>query len=342
MTRTADTREMPRKRWPRLAALAAIAVLAGGLVSCDGGQVVQPPDNGVVWTRLTPTGLNACRYPDLFGDSLVYTAFGTNPGVPGVFWDRLVFSGDDGEDPFLDIYPGLAQWIDFRPRWAGRQIIVFQSNRGGNFDIWYRDVVTLADRKLFASSLHESAPAPRPNSPGLAYVEFANPATPTSTDLSGRIVLIPDTAAVPIEKIYLTPDTLQVGEPDWDPTGQRLVFSVLDKVDFTRHLYTMSLAPGDSLPIQITTGASHDFSPRWSPDGNRILFASDRTGRSGLWVVHPEGEAQGLKLAAFDDRNAGVITPIWTLDGMGIIASSNGRGGVRSLWLLTNLPAFGF
>jgi len=322
---------------------ALLASLALALGSCNGTQVIRPADNGVIWTRLTAPGVSNCQYPDLWSDSLVFTAWGTNPGDP-LLWNRLAFSGDDGQDVFVTGYGGKAEWTDARPRWvhAPSQMIVFESNRAGNYEIYYRNVDTFVDRRLFTSPLNESAPAPRPGQPGLLYVEYANPPRFGSSDLSGRIVLIPDTASVPLERIYLTPDTLLCGEPDWDPTGQKFAFSVFDQNDFTRHLYTMNLAPGDSLPVPITTGASHDFNPRWSPDGNRILFASDRTGRSGLWVVHPDGEDQGLALVSFEDSNAFAFTPIWTADGNGIIASSNGRGGVRSLWILSNLPSFGF
>jgi len=322
--------------------MALLALLAGALGSCDGSQVVRPADNGVLWTRLTSTGIQNAIYPDVLADSMVFTAIGRDLGFG--FWDRLAFSlAEDGAGAVVTGFLGASPWTDYRPRWVRSAMIVYESNRGGDFDIYYRDVDTFDDHRLFTSPLNETAPAPRPNAPGLAYVEYDNNAsTAGSANLRGRVVLIPDTAAVPLERIYLTPDTLRCGEPAWDPTGQRLAFSVENSADFTRHLYTMSLAPGDSLPVQITTGASHDFSPRWSADGNRILFASDRTGRWGLWLVHPSGEANGLQLISFDDRGGVVLTPAWTSDGLGIIASSNGRGGVRSLWLLSNLPVFDF
>jgi hypothetical protein len=329
--------------WRRVAVGGLLALLVLALGSCDGTQVVQPVDNGVIWTRLTSPSIQACRYPDARGDSLVFTAWGTNVSDPlRKVWDRLAFSGIDGQDVAVSGFPGLAEWTDYRPRWVRSQMIIYQSNRAGNFELYYRDVDTFADRRLFVSPLNETAPAPRPGQPGLLYVEFANPPVLGSSDLAGRIVLIPDTAAVPLQRIYLTPPSLWCGEPDWDPTGQKITFSVLVPDEFTRHIYTMNLAPGDSLPVQITTGPQHDFSPRWSPDGNRILFASDRTGRAGLWVVHPEGEAKGLRVISFEDKGRSVITPTWIPDGTGIIASSTGRGGVLSLWLLSNLPDFGF
>jgi Tol biopolymer transport system component len=316
------------------------AVLLLALASCDGTQVILPPSligSGTVWTRLTSLALEDCLYPDLRGDSLVFTARGIDGGP------RITSALSDGTGAAVQNYPGPAAWIDFRPRWCASQRVVYQSNRSGTFDLWFRNLTTGADVRLTSDATNESAPAPRPGSPGLAYVEYDNNAgTPGSDDMRGRIVLIADTAAVTLNKRYLTPDTMRCGEPDWDPTGTRLCFSVENASDLSRHLYTIHLVPGDSIPTQITVGLAHDYAPRWSPDGQRIVFGSDRTGRSGIWVVHPQGEALGLKLVSFDDAGGSVLTPRWTLDGMNIIASSDGRGGVRSLWLLSNLPAFGF
>ena len=41
-------------------------------------------------------------------------------------------------------------------------------------------------------------------------------------------------------------------------------------------IYTMN--PDGSNRVQLTTTPSEDVDPRWSPDGTRIVFASDRTG----------------------------------------------------------------
>ncbi|HET7903311.1 MAG TPA: hypothetical protein VFM17_02000 [Candidatus Eisenbacteria bacterium] len=337
------------KAWRALGA-AGIAALV--FLSCSGPQVTEPDYNGVVWTRLTPSSVDDCIWPDAADDSLIFSSrilvpvFDQNNNIISyAFHHRNTVSASDGASPFVINYLGAAYWNDLRPRWAGNQRIVFMDNRpgpgGGTYDIYYKDLDTFDEYRLLTTTgTDETAPVPRPGTAGLAYVELlpgsARPYGP------GRLVLIPDTAAVPLERIYLTPDTLRCMDPDWDPTGTKLCFSVENAADLTRHVYTMNLAPGDSLPVQRTTGLSHDFHPRWSPDGGRIVFVSDRTSRSGVWVVHPEGEGQGLKLVSFDDANAASFTPAWTEDGTGIIVSSNGRGGQRALWLLTNLPDFGF
>lgn len=317
--------------------IAATGLLALALASCDGKGVVEPPPTGVLWTRLTSTSMDECLYPDVRGDSIVFNALGFD-GRP-----RLAVILADGSSSIVLNYPGPASWVDFRPRWVRSQTVIYQANRNGTYDIWYRDLDTDVDRRFTNFSSNESAPAPRPGYPGFAYIEYDNLSSTTgSADIRGRVVLVPDTAAVPFERIYLTPDTLRCGEPDWDPTGQKLTFSVENATDLSRHIYTLNLAPGDSVPTQITTGACHDFGPRWSPDGGRIVFTSDRTNRWGVWVVNPTGDANGLVLVSFDDADGSVFTPTWTPDGQGLIVSSQGRGGVRSLWQLSNLPVFGF
>lgn len=329
----------------------ATGLLAVALVSCDGHRVINSPDNGVVWTRLTSTGITDCLWPDVRGDSLVYSAsvnsiVGSNNGNPiFALRGRIIVSGIDGTKPYTLVQGGQAPWNSVRPRWAGRQKIMFQDNRPGtsgdsDYDIWSQRFEDLDEDHVTSFAGHEVAPAPRPNSPGLVYIELR--AGAVSEYDFGRLVLVPDTTATPIERIYLTPDTLLCNDPDWDPTGNKLCFTVQNAQDATRHVYTMNLAPGDSLPTQITVGYSHDFHPRWSPDGGRIAFTTDRTGRWGVWIVNPIGEAQGLQALSFDDTGATVFCPAWTSDGTSLIVSSNGRGGVRSLWLLTNLPAFNF
>src|SRR5262249_56501035 len=90
-------------------------------------------------------------------------------------------------------------------------------------------------------------PAPRPGLPTLAY-------TDGQSYLNGRITLIPDTAVV--TQIALTPDTLKAGEPDWDPSGNRICFSADDPAG-ARNIWLMNLSgtTGGSMRGLPTDGA---------------------------------------------------------------------------------------
>jgi Tol biopolymer transport system component len=57
---------------------------------------------------------------------------------------------------------------------------------------------------------------------------------------------------------------------------------------------------------QLTNDAAKDRGPRWSPDGQRITFYSDRNGRYDIWSIHPDGGS----LERLTDR----IWPVWLND----------------------------
>ncbi|MEO8449188.1 MAG: hypothetical protein ABI647_05320, partial [Gemmatimonadota bacterium] len=40
---------------------------------------------------------------------------------------------------------------------------------------------------------------------------------------------------------------------------------------------------------RFTASSSSEWSPRWSPDGNRLAFLSDRTGKSQIWIMAVDG-----------------------------------------------------
>src|ERR1044071_10347693 len=62
---------------------------------------------------------------------------------------------------------------------------------------------------------------------------------------------------------------------DVSPDGRQIVFDLLGDI------YTMPIAgSGSSSATRITSGPAFDMQPRFSPDGKRIAFTSDR---DGLW-----------------------------------------------------------
>ncbi len=68
----------------------------------------------------------------------------------------------------------------------------------------------------------------------------------------------------------------------------------------------------------LTTGAYADSSPRWSPDGTRILYVSDRDGKAQLYVRWMDtGQTAKLTDLQYPPEN-----PVWSPDGKEIAFSS--------------------
>ncbi len=92
-------------------------------------------------------------------------------------------------------------------------------------------------------------------------------------------------------KRAVTPDDLfrikDVGGAQLSPDGAMIVFTIATtdraRNRSTSHLWLVPTSGG--APVQLTTGEGGDSTPRWSPDGRMIAFASGRGGQSALWVI---------------------------------------------------------
>jgi Tol biopolymer transport system component len=60
------------------------------------------------------------------------------------------------------------------------------------------------------------------------------------------------------------------------PTGDRVAYSAPDPQTGNRDLFSIEIARG--ITTRLTTHVANDWFPVWSPDGHRLLFASDRDG----------------------------------------------------------------
>jgi Tol biopolymer transport system component len=95
---------------------------------------------------------------------------------------------------------------------------------------------------------------------------------------------------------------------DVSPDGRFIAFDLLG------HLYEMPYAGGEARPL--TRGRSWNHLPRYSPDGNRILFTSDRTGKEAIWLLH-RGSDSLEQVTKLEDRT---YQASWTADGRGFYA----------------------
>jgi len=98
---------------------------------------------------------------------------------------------------------------------------------------------------------------------------------------------------------------------DVSPRGDTLVFDMLGDI------YTLPLTGGKA--TQLTSGMAFDGQPVWSPDGETILFVSDRSGAENLWLMDADGG--NLRQISLYDDNPVFVSPEWSPDGQSIIVS---------------------
>jgi Tol biopolymer transport system component len=76
----------------------------------------------------------------------------------------------------------------------------------------------------------------------------------------------------------------QARSPRWRPDGAQVAFAAGAK---TRDIYVIDAAGGK--PHRLVESSADDSLPSWSPDGRRVFFTSDRSGRQEIWSVPASG-----------------------------------------------------
>lgn len=109
---------------------------------------------------------------------------------------------------------------------------------------------------------------------------------------------------------------------DVSPDGQRIVFDLLGDI------YTMPITGGKATAI--SHGIAYDAQPRFSPDGTRIVFVSDRSGGENVWLMNADGK-DTVSLTTGNGNQ--YVSPIFTPDGKYVIVSrSGGTFGTAKLY----------
>ena len=222
------------------------------------------------------------RFPDIHGDKVVFTYAG----------DLWTASAGGGTAVRLTAHPGLELFAKFSP---DGQWIAFTGQYDGDEQVYVIPAVGGVPRQL------TYFPTQGPLPPRWGYDDQVYGWTPDGKDVifrtlrdgwdlgQGRLYEVPVSGGLP------TPLPMpESGAGDLSPDGRMIVYSPLFR-DFrawkryqggwAEDLWTFDLASHEA--HNLTSNPFTDRDPMWI--GDRIYFASDRSGTLNLYTVKPDG-----------------------------------------------------
>ncbi len=165
------------------------------------------------------------------------------------------------------------------------------------------------DQRLVTDRVDSSFPAFSPDGQRIAFTTsgtFLGTLTTTNVDGSDQRAILARNRAI--------------SEPDWSPDGKGFVFI------FHTHQYfsisVMGIFDTDYTPLTKAVTEQINGSPRWSPDGSRIAFSSNRDGDSEIYVM----DSSGGNVQQLTDNDTQDYSPAWSPDGSRIAFASVREG----------------
>jgi len=124
-------------------------------------------------------------------------------------------------------------------------------------------------------------------------------------------VMSKDTHPMKLEDLFRL---ARVADPQLSPNGNQIVYQVTKITDPAKNAKNTQLWLVDvnQTPRQITQSGKADSHARWSPDGAKLLFESNRSGVSQLYVLDLTAGGEPTKLTSIATGASGGI---WSPDG---------------------------
>jgi len=200
--------------------------------------------------------------------------------------------------------------MDWNPVWSpDGKYIFFGSDRNGNMSIWRVAIdeetgKSAGEPELIpTTALYVRHFAFSRDGKTLAYIRYETQSNLQAIAFDQKNLQTVGTAN------YITTGNKQISLPDLSPNGAEFVIrhpalTQEDLVIFNRD---------GSNWRTLTNDKFRDRVPRWSPDGKKIAFSSDRSGKYQIWMIDADGS--NLRQITFSEKT-GATAPIFSPDGL--------------------------
>jgi len=190
--------------------------------------------------------------------------------------------------------------VNVDPRFSpdGKRIVFVSTSYNRRFHIFSGDFANGELSNVQRVTGEDKSPLPR-----YYYSEFDSEISPTWSRDGSEIVYVSNRghlygtggfwrrkagADEPAHEIHYE-ETNWKARPEFSPEGKRIVYASYLGQQW-HQLWTMPADGGDA--FQLTYGDYDNINPRWSADGKRIAFISNRTGNTSLWILDLPGGKQ--------------------------------------------------
>ena len=102
----------------------------------------------------------------------------------------------------------------------------------------------------------------------------------------------------------------------WSPDGNRIAFTyghhatlasdlstITSDANWQTYIYDLA----EDKPTQMTSTGSINSCPSWTPDGEKILFNSNRDGNIEIYIMNADGSSQTRMF----ERDGNQFCPVW-------------------------------
>lgn len=206
---------------------------------------------------------------------------------------RVAYSANSGSDNLYNLYlvdidgsntTRLTQnsGNNYSPSWSsdGNQLVFHSDRNGLTNDLYIISTNGGSANPITQSSNNDTLPTWSPVNNQIAFI---------SQTASGIDIYLTDNSGANPRNLTNTPNVAEQALA-WSPDGQIIVYAAPDSATNRVGLYAINVRSGGT-PDTLLADSYDNLMPRFTTDGDAILFISNRNGRDGIYQLNLTTEA---------------------------------------------------